>query len=144
MIDERIPELNIEYMTDENGSLILLEQDSGGQIDRLAIHPIHLRFMAEKCGLVETSDAQALKTIAMLKRRMRILRDRICTLSEYMEKHSDKERANLDYEIASVTAAADLAQVFCDDGEPACAASAVGQTEFHFDTRDAAFTAITE
>ena len=64
-MNDNIPDLKIELMEDGQGDgLILLEQDSGGNIDRVAIHPIHLRYMAEKCGLIETSDPLAQKTIA--------------------------------------------------------------------------------
>lgn len=68
-MNESIPDLKIELMDDSEGSLILLEQDSGGNIDRVAIHQIHLRYMAEKFGLVESTDPTAQKTIATMQRR---------------------------------------------------------------------------
>ena len=55
IVKDNIPELNIELMDDSTGSLILLEQDSGGNLDRIAIHPIHIRYMAEKFGIIPTS-----------------------------------------------------------------------------------------
>lgn len=113
--EEHIPELKIERMADQHGTLIILEQDGGGNIDRLAIHPIHLRYMAEKFGLVETSDPQAAKTIATLQRRIRILRDRIDYLGNYLTNESDRERANLDFEISYAEATADMADEFCAD-----------------------------
>lgn len=61
---DNIPELSIELMEEKQGGLIFLEQNSCGNIDRVAIHPIQLRYMAEKFGLIETSDPQAEKTIA--------------------------------------------------------------------------------
>ena len=83
-------------IADEQGDgLILLEQDSRGNIDRVAIHPLHLRYMAEKMGLIETSDPTAQKTIAALQRRMLALRDRIENLSEWMAKYSDHKHADL-------------------------------------------------
>ena len=50
-MNDNIPDLKIEMMDDGHGDgLILLEQESGGNIDRGAIHPIQLRYMAEKNG----------------------------------------------------------------------------------------------
>ena len=113
-MNDSIPDLKIELMDDAQGDgLILLEQDSGGNIDRVAIHPIHLRYMAEKMGMVGTSDPQALKTIATLQRRMVALRDRIDTLHHYLVNHSDHKHADLSYEVTYATACIDLADDFC-------------------------------
>jgi len=112
---DNIPELNIERMEDKQGSLILLEQDSGGNLDRVAIHPIHLRYMAEKFGLIETSDPKAAKTIATLQRRMVGLRDRIDSLTDWMARHSDHKHADLSYETTQLQALRDLAREWCHD-----------------------------
>lgn len=113
-MNDSIPDLKIELMDDAQGDgLILLEQDSGGNIDRVAIHPIHLRYMAEKMGMVGTSDPQALKTIATLQRRMVALRYRIDTLHHYLVNHSDHKHADLSYEVTYATACIDLADEFC-------------------------------
>jgi hypothetical protein len=114
---DNIPELNIELMEDKQGSLILLEQDSCGNIDRVAIHPIHLRYMAEKFGLIETSDPMTAKTIATLQRRMVNLRDRIESLTDWMARHSDHKHADLSYETTQLQALQDLAREWCHDFE---------------------------
>jgi hypothetical protein len=115
-MNDNIPELKIEYMKDGMGDgLILLEQDCGGNIDRVGIHPIHLRYMAEKMGLAPTSDPQAHKTIAMLTRRLLVLRDRICDLTICLAEHSDHEHADLSYELTFSTATAEIANEFCAD-----------------------------
>ena len=116
-MNDNIPELKIELMDDTEGSLILLEQDSGGNLDRVAIHPIHLRYMAEKFGLIETSDPQAQKTIAMLTRRLLLLRDRMDNLHNYLVNHSDHKHADLSYEVTYATACVDLAEEFCAELE---------------------------
>ena len=117
-MNDNIPELKIELMADGTGDgLILLEQDSCGNIDRVAIHPIHLRYMAEKFGLVETSDPQAQKTIAMLTRRLLLLRERMDNLHNYLVNHSDHKHADLSYEVNYATACVDLADEFCADFE---------------------------
>lgn len=109
---DNIPELNIEPL-DEKGCLILLEQDSGGNTDRVVIHPIHLRYMAEKFGLIPTSKPHAAKTIATLTRRLLVLRDRLDHLADFLANHSDSKHADLSYEQTYATATADIAEEFC-------------------------------
>lgn len=105
---------NLTIETGADGSTIL-EQDTGGDISRVYLHPVHLRALAEKAGLVETSDPQAAKTIASLTRRLLVLRDRIDHLGDYLTRHSDHQHANLDYELTYITATADIAAEFCAD-----------------------------
>ena len=110
---ENIPDLNIELMEDKEGSLILFEQDSCGNLDRVAIHPIQLRYAAEKFGLVATSDPLAQKTIATLTRRLNLLRDRIDFLADYLANNSDSDHADLSYEQTYARATADIPDEFC-------------------------------
>ena len=121
MMNDNIPDLKIEMMDDGHGDgLILLEQESGGNIDRGAIHPIQLRYMAEKMGLLESSGPTAQKAIAILQRRMVALRDRIENLSDWMARFSDHRHADLSHETTQLTAMADLAREWCCDfDEPA-------------------------
>ena len=115
-MNDNIPELKIELMADGQGDgLIILEQDSGGNIDRVAIHPIHLRYMVEKMGLVVSSDPTAAKTITTLQRRMVALRDRIESLADWMAQHSDHKHADLSNETTQLNAMADLAREWCHD-----------------------------
>lgn len=113
-MNEAIPELRIEHMEDEHGALILLEQDSGGNVDRLALHPIHLRYLAEKCGLVPTSDPDGARTIATLQRRIRLLSDRIDHLSQWLSS-SERERTGIEYGVAYADNLAVMAAEFCED-----------------------------
>jgi hypothetical protein len=99
-MNDYIPELKIELDDGSGDGLILLEQDCGGNVDRVAIHLVHLRYMAEKCGLIATSDPTAQRTIATLARRLVLLRDRIDHLGSYLANHSDHRHADLSYECA--------------------------------------------
>ena len=117
-MNDSIPDLKIELMDDSQGDgLILLEQNSCGNIDRVAIHPIHLRYMAEKMGLVESGDPTAAKTIDTLQRRMVALRDRIESLADWMARYSDHKHADLSHETTLLHAMADLAREWCHDFE---------------------------
>lgn len=124
-INDQIPDLKIERMEDGIGAgLILLEQDDGsGNIGSVAIHPIHLRYMAEKFGLVESSDMQAKKMIATLRRRLLMLNDRVAHLADYLANHSDHKHADLMYEMTYARATADLGDEYCVEFEQEEAAS---------------------
>jgi hypothetical protein len=114
---EHFSDLTIETATDENGQFIILKQESCGNSDTVAIHPMHLRYMAEKLGLVETCEPQAGKTIAMLKRLLLVLHKRIEFLQEYLANHSDHKHADLSYEVTYATATLEIADEFCAEFE---------------------------
>lgn len=115
---DNIPDLKFERLIDGRGEgLIMLEQYDNGEETRVAIHPIHLRYLAEKMGLIEAADPQAAKVIAKLERRLRLLRDRIDHMGDYLVNHSDQRHADLSYEITYMTATADLADEFCAEFE---------------------------
>ena len=117
-INDQIPDLNIERIVDGTGEgLILLEQESTGNIDRVAIHPIHLRYMAEKFGLAASSDLQAQKTIATLQRRLLMLNERVAHLADYLANRSDHKHADLMYEMTYARATADLSDEYCVEFE---------------------------
>ena len=113
-LNDNIPELKIELLDDGKGeALILLEQDSCGNLDRVAIHPIHLRYLAEKMGLIETSDPTAHKTIATLTRRLQLLNSRIQHLDNWLRTLSDTRHTDLSYEIGFSGGTSDMAAEFC-------------------------------
>ena len=114
---DSIPELKIETIEDEDGTLIMLSQDCGGNVDRVGIHPLHLRHMAEQFGLVPTSDPDTARVIATLERRMLMIRERINYLGGWMAEHSDHKHADLTYEVTHLSATADLIDEFCRDIE---------------------------
>jgi hypothetical protein len=127
-MNEHFEELTIEIADDEKGRFIILRQDNCGNSESVAIHPMHLRYMAEKFGLVETSDPQASKTIAMLKRRMTVLQDRIESLHDFLANHSDHKHADLSFEVSYATATLDIANEFCADLEAQGEAEAIEQS----------------
>lgn len=111
---DSIPHLNIEVL--DNGN-IRLENESMGDSYAVDIHPMHLRHIAEKMGLVESGDPQAQKTIAMLTRRLESLSDRVHFLADYLANHSDHKHADLDYETTYARATSDIAYEFCAELE---------------------------
>ena len=126
--------LSIETIDDAGEVTIRLEQDCCGNVDRVDIQPLHVRYIAEKIGLIETSDPQAAKTIAKLERRLLMLRDRIDHIADWLVNHSDSEHANLSYEQTYATATADIAAEFCAElyAAPICAGlgtSSIGKSQ---------------
>ena len=122
-MNDSFPELKVKHLTDGMGDgLILFEQDSSGNIDRVAIHPVQLRYMAEKMGLMESSAPQTQKTIATLTRRLLVLRERTDHMAYWLANHSDSKHADLLYEQTYATATADIADEFCAEleGVQAC------------------------
>lgn|SRR5690606_20506332 len=120
---DQIPGLTIEHVDDGGGGLIVLEQEGCGSTDRVALHPIHLRYLAEKFGLVESSDVQAQKTIATLRRRLAMLNSRVAHLARYLADCSDHEHADLMYETTYARATADLSAEYCAEFEQEGASS---------------------
>lgn len=106
-----IPCVRIEADGDE----ILIEQDLGGDIHRVSLHSLHVRYMAEQLGLVATSDPTATQRIDALSRRLRVLRDRLDRLTDYLLNHSDHAHADLDWEVTYCTATLDIADEFVAD-----------------------------
>lgn len=117
---EDIPELRIEPL-DDDSHLLLLEQDGGGNVDRIAIHPVHVRYLAERIGLAEASDIEAHRTIARLSRRMQLLKERIV----YLAKGLAASSAGYDH----AQATADLAREFCAELPSQLDAESLGAKE---------------
>lgn len=89
----RIPELAIEPCDD--GSL-LLAQDAGGQVDRVQVHPLHIRLIAERFGLAPTGDPRAARQISTLQRRLRLVREEVALLDEWLHAESSADRIALE------------------------------------------------
>lgn len=115
---DTIPHLNIEVLPD---GLIRLENESMGDSYAVDIHLIQLRHIAEKVGLVRkmsASEADAMRTVIELRRRLLALKDRIDHLGGYLALHSDHRHADLSYETNYATATADICDAYCADFEP--------------------------
>lgn len=111
-MNEHIPHLNIETL--ENGNL-RLENESMGDSYCVDIHPIHLRMMAERLGLVRemsASEADALRTVDKLARRLRVLQSRIEQLQRWLADAPDMENADINTEYWFNDATLDLANEF--------------------------------
>ena len=59
-----------------SSTAILLQQTVNGEAERISIHPVQLRYIAEQFGLIAPGDQDAAKAIAAMQRRLKQVRDR--------------------------------------------------------------------
>ena len=125
---DAIPQLNIDVL--ENGC-IRLDNESMGDRYTVDLHPVHLRHLAEKMGLIaETSatDAELLRTergqVADLKRAMDrykrallAIRERSEQLYDNIYKRSQEDDMDVGIEIAQAAALADFSEHICVEFE---------------------------
>lgn len=104
---------DIAYEID--GDQLNLEQELGcGETSLLTLHRLQLSHLAGLMGIVKAPVAgESQKTIATLTRRLKLLRDRIDFIADYLEDHSDSKHADLSFEQTYARATADIADEFC-------------------------------
>lgn len=113
---ESIPAVDIELL--ESGIVRVTDKSCLDQDYSVDLHPMQLRLIAEKLGLVRemsASEADTMRTCAELRRRMLALKVRIDHLGKYLALHSDHEHADLSYETDYATATGDIAEAYCAD-----------------------------
>lgn len=103
---ENIPHLRIE----REAGMVLVSQRKAGVVSSVVLHPIHVRHLAEVVGLAPTSDPAAAKQIAVLSRRLRVLRERIDMLGADLTHAPDLIDA-----VQQTLAMAELADAYCED-----------------------------
>jgi hypothetical protein len=106
-----IPAVHIET----NGDEILIQQDQGGTTHYVSLHLVHVKCIAERLGLVATTDPNGPGRIEALSRRLRVLHGRLDRLTDYLLNHSDHAHADLDWETTYCTATLEIADEFVAD-----------------------------
>ncbi|RUR65882.1 hypothetical protein EJP67_02285 [Variovorax guangxiensis] len=111
---EEMPALKIELMA--NGSLRLEATDPYDNGDDVVeVHPLQLRLAAEKLGLVpqlSASEAENLRTINKLARRLRVLHERIKQVHEWMWENKSFDQCDINIEAWYIDATLDLSAEF--------------------------------
>ncbi|MDG5973724.1 hypothetical protein H010_00585 [Hydrogenophaga taeniospiralis CCUG 15921] len=111
---EDIPQLTITSLP--NGNVRLENVDPvGNEVNVVDIHPIQVRLIAERLGLVPTSDVTTARRIETLCRRLRVLQHRVGHLADYLINDSDHEHANLEWEMTFAAGTRDIADEFVAD-----------------------------
>lgn len=115
---EQIPGVEVELL--ENGNVRVTDKSDLNQDYSVDLHPIHLRLIAEKLGLareMSASEADALRMVDKLARRLRLLLDRIDQLQKWLAGAPDMENADIIAEYWFNDATLDLAKEFVREVE---------------------------
>ena len=132
--NDQMPHLNIEALS--NG-LIRLENESMGDSYTVDIHPVQLRYIAEKAGLlgeVTATDSDMLRTergriaemnrdLDRYKRTLLAMRGRAAQLHDNIYSNSQKGHEDLGIEVAQSAALADMIELVCTEFEDEYTAS---------------------
>lgn len=124
---EDIPQVEIELLA--SGSVHVTDCSDFDGRHTVTLHPIHLRLIAERVGLIRAVGPTEAATEAVLRgqladsaqvvntlaRRMRALEKRIDHLGNWLCTHSDTAHADLTYEQDYATATAEICEEFCAD-----------------------------
>ena len=108
-----MPHLNIEILS--TGIVRLENESMNGDCFAVELHPMHLRYIAEKLGLVRemsASEADALRMVDKLARRLKLLAERIDRLDDYLLNCSDHKHADLEWEVQYSRATCELSDEF--------------------------------
>jgi len=112
---DNIPGLKIE--SNDDGT-ITLEQDWCGEVDRVAIHRLHVRHLAEQLGmlqLITASDQNLAADLDRMRRNMLRIRDRAMRLQRDFAEHADWKHADLTDAMNAINALVDLFDMAVDD-----------------------------
>lgn len=111
-MNEHIMNLTIEH---DGSGTFLLEQDCGGNIDRVELHETQVRHIATLAGLLPRREEPYSPPASVLARRLRVLLERIDELDDMLVGVSRKSHEDVSYEMAFSMATWELATEFCAD-----------------------------
>ena len=103
--NEIISELEIECGGDRS---IILTQGIGGSLNRIVLHSIHIRHIAEIGGALDSPN-QLEGLHARTKRALRRLSERVITFRDYFARYADFDHADLNDEMVQLNSLHDLA-----------------------------------
>jgi len=127
-MNEHIPHVNIQSL--DNGNL-RLENESVGDSYIVDLHPIHVRFLAERLGLIpspaepnidQPTLAEQALDLDRLKRNMLRVREHSLQLQHKFATGADWQHADLTFEMGLINSLVDLLDMavgdFADDFSP--------------------------
>lgn len=118
---EHIPHLNIETL--DNGNL-RLENESVGDSYVVDLHPIHVRLLAERLGLIsipngphadQLTSAEQARDLDRVKRNMLRVRQHALQLQHSFATGADWKHADLTFEMCLINSLVDLLDMAVDD-----------------------------
>lgn len=120
-MNEFIPHLSIESL--DNGNL-RLENETVGDSYVVDLHPIHVRFLAERLGLIvkpaepdaaQPTQAEMTRDIDRLQRNMLRVREHALQLQYKFANDADWGRSDLTFEMGLINGLVDLLDMAVDD-----------------------------
>jgi hypothetical protein len=105
--------LGIKIEANGDGTLTL-EQEWSGNVERVTVHPVHLRYMIDRMGLLplpSATTARLVRDVEKLKRRLLVLKPRIDHLGEVLSYSGN----DLEHEQQYASATVDICDEFCAD-----------------------------
>lgn len=115
MVEDYMPNMKIE--TNDDGSLTL-ESEWSGNLDRVLVHPVQLRYLAEKMGLIKdvtASTGELTRDLDRMKRNMLRIREHAVGLRHNLVTSPEWENADLTFEMGQVDTLVDLLDMAVDD-----------------------------
>lgn len=123
---DTIPALKIEANGD---GTLTLEQDWCGNVERVALHAVHVRHLAGRLGMVGAMSASDVESLQAerervaglrqendrLKRNMLRLQSHALTLQEGFREHADWRHADLGHDMGVINALVNLFDMAVDD-----------------------------
>lgn len=112
---DTLPHLSIEVLP---SGLIRLENESMGDSYAVDLHPVHLRYIAEKMGRIHeatASEPELLRDLDRMKRNMLRVREHALNLQRDFANGADWEHADLSHEMGLIHALVGLLDMACDD-----------------------------
>lgn len=124
MTKEIFHHVTAELINDEYGNAVILTQQDDMHESTVLIHPLQLRYFAERFAGMEPAGWMISQPVKTLARRLRNLAFHIDLLCDYIKHCSDHKHADLSFELVKVTALTEMADEFCadlpdEDGQPA-------------------------
>lgn len=111
---ETLPKTTITEKPFGDGEIVFtIEQDDLlGETVLIDLHPMHLANMCKRASIASDRDREAQQTIAALKRRLKVLAERIEYLRHHLANCSDSKHADLTFEQDYALATAQIAAEF--------------------------------
>lgn len=110
---EQIPGVEVELL--DSGNIRVTDKSDFNQDYSVDLHPIHLRLIAERMGLareLSASEAEALRMVDKLARRMALLHERIKQVHAWMWQNKDFDQCDINVEAWHIDATLDLSKEF--------------------------------
>lgn len=119
---------DLRITREASGDLNLQQSVGCGEYHAVLVSPTHMRAMLHHFGLAPiTTDPTAARTIATLQRRLRLVREEVALLDDWLHAESSADRINLEEMVKARDILTMLNEFVADFDPEAPASSTCGQ-----------------